>query len=302
MKLLAPISALLGYAYAATPTPTVMWHGLGDNCCSVASMGRIQRLIERNVRGVYVYSVCVSDPENGRCGKLEDTISGFIGDAKKQVLDQCQIIRNDPELQDGFNLLGFSQGGLWSRAIIQLCPDLTVKNFISIGGPQNGVFGFPGCDTFSEDTQSLCEYVRIALNKGAYLPAIQDHVIPAQYWHDPLDVQDYQENNHFLTIVNQVNEIDSSQVEALSRIDNMVLTQFTQDTTIIPPISEWFGFYEYGQDSVVVDADQMAVYKNLGLDVLDSQGKIKRLSLDSGHLSFSDSWFVSEIVEPYLDN
>jgi len=269
-------------------------------------MGRIQRLIEKNVKGVYVYSVCVGDPEANRCGKVEDTLAGFIGDAKKQVLNQCTIIRNDPNLQgeQGFNLLGFSQGGLWSRAIAQLCPDLRVRNLISIGGPQNGVFGFPGCDEFDVDdsTRDVCEYVRLALNFGAYRPNVQDHVVPAQYWHDPLEFEDYAEHNIFLTLVNQVNEIDESQVEALGRVDNLVLTKFNEDTTIIPPDSEWFGFYEYGQDTHVTDAQELDVWTKLGLDVLESEGKIKRLSLNSGHLSFSDDWFVSEIVAPYLDN
>ena len=162
--------------------------------------------------------------------------------------------------------------------------------------------GFPGCDDFDESSRDVCEYVRIALNKGAYAPRVQDHVIPAQYWHDPLDFQDYADHNIFLTIVNQVNEIDQSQVDALSRIDNMVLTKFTQDTTIIPPDSEWFGFYAYGQDTELVDANQLDVWTKLGLDKLDAAGKIQYLSLDSGHLSFSDEWFVSEIVSPYLDN
>ena len=49
---------------------------------------------------------------------------------------------------ENFNLIGFSQGGLLGRALIQNCPEVAakVKNFISIGSPQNGVSEFPRCD------------------------------------------------------------------------------------------------------------------------------------------------------------
>ena len=45
-------------------------------------------------------------------------------------------------------MIGFSQGGLLGRALIQNCPEVAakVKNFISIGSPQNGVSEFPRCD------------------------------------------------------------------------------------------------------------------------------------------------------------
>ena len=79
--------------------------------------------------------------------------------------------------EQGFNLLGFSQGGLFSRALVQLCPDLKVRNVVSIGGPQNGVFGFPGCDTFNFDdpeARDSCEAIRVFLNNNAvYRPNVQ---------------------------------------------------------------------------------------------------------------------------------
>ncbi|KAK6048120.1 hypothetical protein COOONC_14375 [Cooperia oncophora] len=37
--------------------PVVIWHGMGDSCCNPMSMGRIKRLIEENVDGVYVKSL-----------------------------------------------------------------------------------------------------------------------------------------------------------------------------------------------------------------------------------------------------
>ena len=36
---------------AKKPTPVVIWHGMGDNCCHSFSMGRIKELLEDNIKG-----------------------------------------------------------------------------------------------------------------------------------------------------------------------------------------------------------------------------------------------------------
>lgn len=42
---------------------------------------------------------------------------------------------------EGINLLGYSQGGLIARAILQRFPTHNVRNFISLSSPQAGQFG-----------------------------------------------------------------------------------------------------------------------------------------------------------------
>lgn len=42
---------------------------------------------------------------------------------------------------EGINLVGYSQGGLIARAILQRYPDHNVKNFISLSSPQAGQYG-----------------------------------------------------------------------------------------------------------------------------------------------------------------
>ena len=38
-------------------TPVVIWHGMGDSCCNPLSMGSIKKLIEQQVKGIYVNSL-----------------------------------------------------------------------------------------------------------------------------------------------------------------------------------------------------------------------------------------------------
>lgn len=42
---------------------------------------------------------------------------------------------------EGINLLGYSQGGLLARAILQRFPDHNVRTFISLSSPQAGQYG-----------------------------------------------------------------------------------------------------------------------------------------------------------------
>ena len=56
--------------------------------------------------GTYVKSLKL-----GRFGIIEDIIRGFIGNMNVMVDDVCNMIAEDPELQGGYNSVGFSQGG-----------------------------------------------------------------------------------------------------------------------------------------------------------------------------------------------
>ena len=84
---------------------------MGDSCCNFFSMGRIKRLIEKEVPGVFVYSICIGR-ELGQCNIVSDTIDGFLGNVSAQVDYACESIQTVPQLSNGFNMVGFSQGGL----------------------------------------------------------------------------------------------------------------------------------------------------------------------------------------------
>jgi palmitoyl-protein thioesterase len=42
---------------------------------------------------------------------FQDIENGFFLNANKQVEEVCKQLADDPELKDGYNALGFSQGG-----------------------------------------------------------------------------------------------------------------------------------------------------------------------------------------------
>ena len=85
--------------------PVVIWHGMGDTCCLPFSMGVIKSILHKYLNNTYVYSIKV--------GKWfwDDFFHSFEMHPNKQISDVCIQIQNDSKLQNGFNAIGFSQGG-----------------------------------------------------------------------------------------------------------------------------------------------------------------------------------------------
>ncbi|EFN65935.1 Palmitoyl-protein thioesterase 1 [Camponotus floridanus] len=71
-------------------------------------------------------------------------------------------------------------------------------NLISLGGQHQGVFGIPKCT----DTSRLCNYMRRILRYAAYFEYIQESLVQAAYWHDPLQEDEYRNKNVFLADIN----------------------------------------------------------------------------------------------------
>lgn len=49
----------------------------------------------------------------------------------------------------------------------------------------------------------ICDDIRRLLNLGAYVEAVQSRLVQAQYWHDPLNEDEYKQKSQFLSDINQ---------------------------------------------------------------------------------------------------
>jgi len=276
----------------ATPTPVVLWHGMGDSCCNPLSMGSIKKLIEQNIPNVYVLSIEIGTTV------VQDTLNGFFMNVNKQIDMVCSQLANDTNMQNGYHSVGFSQGGQFLRGVAQRCPSPQMKNFISIGGQHQGVYGLPKCPA----SAAICNVVRELLNEGAYIPFVQNTLVQAEYWHDPLNEELYAEKSVFLGDINNEQTVNQAYKDNLLKLENMVLVKFLQDTMVVPPDSEWFGFYTPGQAVTIQPMNETDLYiqDRIGLQQLNNQGQVAFLSVDADHLQFTDEWFVDSIINPYL--
>lgn len=276
----------------SSPVPIVLWHGMGDSCCFSFSLGKVQQILENAIPGVYINSI--------RIGKnvVEDVENSYFGNINNQVEQVCKQLSEDTRLQQGYNAIGFSQGAQFLRAIAQRCPNPPMLNLISLGGQHQGVYGLPKCSL----TSRLCDYIRRMLNHGAYLWFIQESLVQAAFWHDPLNENEYRKKNIFLADINNENDINTDYKDNLQKLQALVLVKFENDTMVKPVESEWFGFYKSGQTDEVQSLQQSELYQQdwLGLRAMDVSGKVHFISLPGDHLQFTDAWLIDNIVNKYL--
>jgi len=287
--------SVCGLTHGADPVPVVIWHGMGDSCCNPSSMGSIKTMLEENIPGVYVTSLMIGN------NVLADTENGFFKDTNKQIEMACDLIRGDENLQNGYNALGFSQGGQFLRAVQQRCPELGMKNLVTVGAQHQGVFGLPNCPG---EVIYFCDIMRDLLNYGAYVDFVQNFLVQAQYWHDPLDRDLYIEKSQFIAEINNERaEKNPSYAENLAQLENFVMIKHTKDTMVEPKESEHFAFYAPGQADVIVPLRESPLYLQdwIGLKALDERGALHFLEVEGDHLQFSRQWFIDEIINVYFN-
>lgn len=102
------------------------------------------------------------------------------------------------------------------------------------------------------------------------------------------------------------------------------MVKFLNDTIVQPKESQWFEFYEPGQDQRILPLKQSKLYKNvrdndllyiyifcyiylyivclqLGLEQMDLNKKLQFLSVEGDHLAISREWFVEHLVPLLLE-
>eukprot|EP01002_Notosolenus_urceolatus_P006540 NODE_2746_length_1048_cov_46.436436_g2292_i0.p2 GENE.NODE_2746_length_1048_cov_46.436436_g2292_i0~~NODE_2746_length_1048_cov_46.436436_g2292_i0.p2 ORF type:complete len:295 (+),score=87.00 NODE_2746_length_1048_cov_46.436436_g2292_i0:71-955(+) len=277
---------------AAAPLPVVLWHGMGDTCCFPFSMGAVKDALMKS--GIpYVYSVEIGG------SMAEDEVQGFLSNVNGQVSFVCDTIRKDPKLRGGFNGIGFSQGGQFLRAAVQRC-GLPITNLITFGGQHQGVADIPGC---MSTNATICKIVEELLSLGAYAPGVRDIVVQAQYFKDPMQRTTYLQDNIFMPDINNEGpNKNSTYRENLMKLKNFVMIMFTEDITVVPRESEWFGYYKWGSTSEKITYNETQIYQQdwIGLKYLDEQKRLTFKKCPGAHMQFSMQYLHDEVTVPYL--
>ncbi|XP_058807735.1 palmitoyl-protein thioesterase 1 [Phymastichus coffea] len=278
---------------SSTATPVVLWHGMGDSCCFPFSLGQIKAILEERIPGVRVKSVKIGD------SLAQDVENSYFRNVNEQVRQVCEELAQDETMRHGYNAIGFSQGGQFLRAVAQRCPEPPMLKLITLGAQHQGVYGLPNCASLEH---YLCNHLRQVLHYAAYFKFIQDKLVQAEYWHDPMKEDDYKRRSIFLADINNELRINETYKRNLKRLEKLVLVKFENDTMVEPRESEWFGFYKPGQAVETESLRESAIYKEdrLGLREMDEDNKLHFLSVEGNHLQFTDAWFVENVIEKYL--
>lgn len=282
----------------ANRLPVVLWHGMGDTAHS-APMSQIMDLIKSELGNqTFVYSVSLGKSIR------DDFDASFFGHAWTQVEQVCREIAAEPKLRGGFNAIGFSQGGLYLRALVEGCEAAKVHNLVTLGAPHAGIMSAPNCSPLDPAASKKCELVRHMIKVGAYWPLVRKSVVQAQYYKDPFALSRYLEFNEFLKDLNNDVVINEDHRRRILRLNRVAMVMFADDNILVPKNSAWFGYYNVTDNNQLVLVplqDSWHYHENtIGLRTLNEKGHVDFLSWPGEHLHFTDKIFKEDIITPYL--
>jgi len=263
-----------------TPLPLVIWHGLGDNYAAdgIKSVGD---LAEEVNPGTLVYNVRIDDNANN------DKTATFFGNLTLQIEKVCEDLASHPILSTApaIDAIGFSQGGQFMRGYVERCNNPPVRSLVTFGSQHNGISEFQKCGAMDW----VCKGSEALLRGNTWTAYVQSHLVPAQYFRDPLQISQYLENSNFLADINNERVLkNKTYKENLSKLENFVMYLFEDDTTVIPKETGWFAEVN-GTD--VTQLRDRPIYKEdwLGLKALDKKGALEFRLTEGGHMSLTDT-------------
>ena len=274
-----PIPAPAGETYR----PTVVAHGMGDSGTN-PGMKSLCKTVSDKYPGAFV--LCSTTADSGK------SISMTFD---KQLADFQAEIASHPELKNGFNAVGLSQGNFLLEAYIALVNDPPVYNFVSICGPLQGEATCPSNIAFD----LICPVWKLD-PYGAPLAF-------SSYWKGTKDKDTYLAKSRMLAdVLNEKDTKNATVANNFKALNSMMMIEATEDTMIEPKESEQYGMWDWGtsgKKAPIVALRDSEGYKGdfIGLQTLDKAGKLHSSQFVGEHIRFNNSYWDS-VVLPYFNN
>jgi palmitoyl-protein thioesterase len=197
----------------------------------------------------------------------------------KQLELLCDTIYNIPELRDGFDFVGMSQGGVLARGYVEKCNLSPVRNLINLVSPNGGVI---------ED-----------ININMYTPFNQAHLSLSGYWRDPLQIDTYLKECLYLPIINNEREtINScSHKKNIQSLANYLVIWSQNDEVIKPPASGKFSVYDTNYNVIPLEQTAMYIEDWLGLRSLAEDGRFNSYETNCSHVEHRDPVCFGQLYE-----
>lgn len=262
-----------------TPLPLLIWHGLGDNYAA-EGITSVAALAESVNPGTLTYLIRLDEDPSA------DRTATFFGNLTLQIEKVCADVAAHPILSTApaVDAIGFSQGGQFLRGYIERCNTTPVRSLVTFGSQHNGISEFQNCGA----TDWVCKGAQALLRSNTWSHFVQSRLVPAQYFRDPEQLDDYLEHSNFLADINNERELkNQTYKENLEKLERFVMYLFEDDTTVVPKETGWFAEVN---GTVVTPLKDRDIYKEdwIGLKTLDEKGALKFETTKGGHMTLTD--------------
>jgi palmitoyl-protein thioesterase len=265
-------------------TPIVFWHGMGDTCCD--KIANLSQTIQTWYPGTFIHSIALGTTPD------EDRRASFFGIINDQIDQVCEELKEIPQLSNGFHGVGFSQGGLFMRALLQKCP-IKMVTLTTFGSPHQGTSDVPKCST--DDFN--CSLMRSIVKQGVYWPWIQRKVVQAQYFRQYQNLDTYLKKCIFLPELNDEISKNPRYKERLNSLTKLILVMFEEDDMIVPKETAWFYTLDASGNLLPLREQEWYQTDSIGIKTLDRQQKLIFKKLPGGHMQIPLEFFKELIDE-----
>lgn len=285
MAAIAPEIEMPEGTAAGSYLPTVVAHGMGDSCFN-AGMKSITKGIGSTTG---TYSTCIGTGNNW----ASDTINGFLKNMDASVEFFNQKIQADPNLKNGFNCVGFSQGNSLCRGYIQKYNNPPVNTFLSVHGTVMGVSAFPGCFSQEKPLGTVCKALAETLGDLAYSSVIQGILFQADYFRHNVgpDATRYLKNSQLAHWNNENPDMVKPEYKTnFLKTNKFAMVKAAKDSMVYPNENEhWGAMDDAPHGNVILQMNQTKFYKEdlFGLKTADEAGKIFFEETSGNHLQFT---------------
>ena len=272
--------------------PVIMMHGVGSDA---GEMNEIAKMISQHHPNTTVTSLPLFENSPAAWDHpLQTQVDGVIDAIRK-------LVAGDPEgYKDGYHLVCKSQGALTCRCVIEQMEDHNVQNFVSLAGPQLGVFGpdyFNGLKKYG-----LPEWFVEATEDSMWLVAynqLGQRISVGNMWRDWRHLDSFAKHDVFIPkFTTEATSAMKSNFVRLKRAVFCVGSGPPYDGGIEPwQTGVWGSFDDEGR---MVNMTDQLFYKSdsFGLRTLDESGRLNLTIVPN--VSHGDWTGNDDIIETYV--
>jgi len=230
------------------------------------------------------------------CEWIEDTfdkkvINIEIGNGEKtslytplpeQLTELCDTIYKYKELENGFDFIGISQGGLLARGYVEQCNDYPVHNLITLVSPHGGAFMRDSVD-----------------NNFMYTQFSQKHISFAGYWRNPNRLEIYLDKSVYLPYLNneKLHISMEKQKQNIISLSNFVMIWSPNDEIIYPSESGKFSFLDKDMNIIPIEETELYNEDTLGLKYLDDKERLHIYETNCSHVDHRNPVCFNELYD-----